>query len=347
MLVCVLCVRRAETVDMTILDLIKLIQRNLKLIIALPVLFAALAIAWSLFTQASYTATASFITNGDLAFAQGLANKEAATYSNSGIQISCSSQSSTKQIMISATGEDSSLCVESANAVAEKAVEEYKSISSSIIATVTKATSAARDTPSSIKMVLVALALGLFIAICIVALIDMIKAPIKSREDTESVSELLVLGTVPSSDGGDRLLANLQFCCEVRPLSVAVVPVGVATTAPATARELAGAFERSDVRVKLVKGSPHAKKFQVTVPPDAAIIVSCESLSAGMGAAYIAHNADATVLCVSEWTDSKRQLLSTLRELELAKANIAGIAYLPEEKKAGKSRFLKKSDVEE
>lgn len=92
------------------------------------------------------------------------------------------------------------------------------------------------------------------------------------------------------------------------------------------------ALERSDVRVKLVKGSPHAKKFQVTVPPDAAIVVSCEPLSVGMGAAYIAHNADATVLCISEWTDTRKQLLSTIRELELAKANIAGIAYLPEEK---------------
>lgn len=81
-----------------------------------------------------------------------------------------------------------------------------------------------------------------------------------------------------------------------------------------------------------MKGSPHAKKFQVTVPPDAAIVVSCEPLSVGMGAAYIAHNADATVLCISEWTDTRKQLLSTIRELELAKANIAGIAYLPEEK---------------
>lgn len=40
------------------------------------------------------------------------------------------------------------------------------------------------------------------------------------------------------------------------------------------------------------------------------------------------------MLCVTEWTDSKRQLLATMRELELAKANIAGLAYLPEDKEA-------------
>ena len=132
----------------------------------------------------------------------------------------------------------------------------------------------------------------------------------------------------------------------MRPSTIAVVPVGAETTAPIVARELAEALERSDVRVKLVKGSPHAKKFQVTVPEDAAIVVSCEPLDAGMGAAYIAHNADVTVLCVSEWTDSKRQLAATVQELELAKANIAGMAYLPEEKKPREPRRPKDPEGE-
>ena len=332
---------------MTILDLIKLVQRNLKLIIALPVFFVVITIAWSFVVQVDYTATASFITNGDLAFAQGLANKEAAAYSNSGMQISCSSQSSAKQVTISATGQDPSLCVESANAVAEKAVEEYKSTSSSIIATVTKATSASRDTPSSIKAAVFALALGLFIALCVIILIDMIKVPIKSPEDIENTSDLPVLGAAPASDGGERLLANFLFRCDKRPSSIAVVPVGTATTAPVVARELAAALERIEVRVKLVKGSPHAKKFQVNVPNDAAIVVSCEPITMGMGAAYIAHSADATILCVSEWTDSKKQLVSTMRELGLAKANIAGIAYLPEEKIAKEPKKGKEPEGEQ
>lgn len=63
---------------MTILDLMRLIQRYIKLVVALPVIFALVALVWSLFVQASYTATASYIISGDLAFAQGLASKEAA-----------------------------------------------------------------------------------------------------------------------------------------------------------------------------------------------------------------------------------------------------------------------------
>lgn len=319
---------------MTILDLMRLIQRHLKLVIALPIIFAVVVLAYSFFIQASYTATANFITNGDLAFAQGLASKEATSYAKSGVQISCSSQSSNKQVTISATGSDATQCIEAANTVANNAASQYKSSSSSVIATVTEATSAVRNTPSPFRVAATAFALGLFVAICIVVLIDIAKAPIKSREDAENACELPVLGTGTSVEDGDRILANLQFACGKRPSTIAVVPIGQADSAIVISNELVNALERSSVRTRIVKGSPHARKFKVSVPEDAAVVVCCPPLAAGAGASYIANSSDATVLCVTEWTDSKRQLLATMRELELAKANIAGLAYLPEDKEA-------------
>lgn len=319
---------------MTILDLMRLIQRHLKLVIALPIIFAVVALAYSFFIQASYTATANFITNGDLAFAQGLASKEATSYAKSGVQISCSSQSSNKQATISATGSDATQCIEAANTVANNAASQYKSSSSSVIATVTEATSAVRNTPSPLRVAATAFALGLFVAICIVVLIDIAKAPIKSREDAENACELPVLGTGTSVEDGDRILANLQFACGKCPSTIAVVPIGQADSAVVISNELVNALERSSVRTRIVKGSPHARKFKVSVPEDAAVVVCCPPLAAGAGASYIANSSDATVLCVTEWTDSKRQLLATMRELELAKANIAGLAYLPEDKEA-------------
>ena len=319
---------------MTILDLMRLIQRHLKLVIALPIIFAVVALAYSFFIQASYTATANFITNGDLAFVQGLASKEATSYAKSGVQISCSSQSSNKQVTISATGSDATQCIEAANTVANNAVSQYKSSSSSVIAIVTEATSAVRNTPSPLRVAATAFALGLFVAICIVVLIDIAKAPIKSREDAENACELPVLGTGTSVEDGDRILANLQFACGKRPSTIAVVPIGQADSAVVISNELVNALERSSVRTRIVKGSPHARKFKVSVPEDAAVVVCCPPLAAGAGASYIANSSDATVLCVTEWTDSKRQLLATMRELELAKANIAGLAYLPEDKEA-------------
>lgn len=202
-------------------------------------------------------------------------------------------------------------CIEAANTVASNAVDQYKSASSSVIATMTEATSAVRNTPSPLRIALVALALGLFVAICIVVLIDIAKAPIKSREDAENACELPVLGTGTSVEDGDRILANLRFACGKRPSTIAVVPIGQADSAVVISNELVNALERSSVRTRIVKGSPHARKFKVSVPEDAAVVVCCPPLAAGAGASYIANSSDATVLCVTEWTDSKRQLLAT------------------------------------
>lgn len=331
---------------MTLHDLLKLLRRYYKVLIALPIICVVITIVFLMLMPANYVATSSFVTSGDLALAQGLASKEAASYSSSQVHVSSTSLSSSKQVVITASGADQAICISAANDVANNAVKQYKETNSSIVGTVSEATYAANNGPSMIRSVIVAFFVGLFIAICIIMLLDAVKMPIKSPRDAETESKLDVLGTAPSVEGGERLLANLQFRCDGRPSTIAVVPVGVASVAPVVARELAGALERNDIRVKLVKGSPHAKKFQVSVPADAAIVVSCEPLDEGMGAAYIAHSAEITVLCVSEWADSKKQLAYTIRELELARANIAGIAYLPEEKKAREPRRSKDSEGE-
>lgn len=323
---------------MTISDLLIMFRRRIKIMIVVPIAIVVLVILWSLLVQATYTATATFVTNGDLAFAQGLANSQAASHSNSEVRVSCTSASAAKQVVVSATGKNPDVCIETANMVANEAARLYKESNSSILTTVTEATYAVGNESSVIKNVIMALIAGLFIAGCIVLCIDLIKPPVRSRKDVEDAVGLPVLDEVPSQDGGERLLANLQFRNGERPATVAIVPVGVALSAPVTARELAAALERSDVRVKLVKGSPHARKFQVNVPEDAAIVVSCESLDDGMGAAYIAHSADATIVCASGWKDTKKQLIATVRELELAQANIVGVALLPEAEKSNKPK---------
>lgn len=323
---------------MIIQDLFKLMRRHLKFLIGGSLILTFLALGWSMLMQPSYSATASFVTNGDLALAQGYANNAAASYSNNTTKISCSSVSSSRTVVVTATGDNPYSCVEAANNVANETVKQYKEANSSIIASISEAGFATSNNPSMVKTGFMAFFGGLLLTVCIVLLLDWIRAPIRSKEDISMSCDIPILGTAPSQEGGEQLLANLQFSYGSKPATVAIIPVGVPSTAPVTSRELAGAMERSDIRVKLVKGSPAAKKFRVAVPEGAAVIVSCEPLEAGMGAAYIAHNADTTILCVSEWTDSKRQLAAVIKEMELAKANIAGIAYLPEEQKPKRSR---------
>lgn len=332
---------REERTDMTLYDLLALVRRNLKLVIAIPVIFVIAAVAWSLLTQMSYTATASFVTNGDLALAQGFADREAASRSNSEVRISCSSVSTSKQVIVSVTGPNPTVCIEEANTVVDETIKQYKNTNSNLTAIANETNYVTNNGMAVFKYAFVALLAGLFVAICLILLLDYIKAPVKSRRDAMEISHLPILDEIPSAEGGERLLANLHFRNGGRPSTVAIVPAGAASASPVAARELAGVLERSDVRVKLVKGSPHAKKFQVTVPSDAAIVVSCEPLAAGMGAAYIAHNADATIVCVCGWVDSKKQLALTVQELELAKANVVGVVFFPEAAKPKEPRDKK------
>lgn len=317
---------------MTVLDLMRLIRRHFKLVIFLPIFFAVVVLLWSFFVQVSYTATASFITNSDLAYALGLADNEIASHGDQGIKLSSSSQSSTKQVTVTATGSDAIACINLVNEVVNDTVSEYKQKNSNVILTVMEADTAARNTPSPLRSCCVALLIGLVAAIGIIVLIDIAKAPIKSREDAENACDLPVLGTAISAEGADRILANLEFCCDRCPSTTAVVPIGDAASALVVSNELVEALKRSNVRAKLIKGSPRARKFKVSVPDDAAVVICCPPLVEGAGASYIANKSDATILCVVAWTDSKRQLMATLRELRLAKANVVGLAYLPEKK---------------
>ena len=56
--------------------------------------------------------------------------------------------------------------------------------------------------------------------------------------------------------------------------------------------------------------------------------MECSSISEGMGAIYIAKEADITILCVREWLDSRKALTNLVEELMLAQCNIAGVVFL-------------------
>jgi hypothetical protein len=165
----------------------------------------------------------------------------------------------------------------------------------------------------------------------VVILIDAIKTPIKSRNDIEEASGLPVIGTIPNPDKGECLLANIRFLTEQQPSNIAVVPVGSAS-AMLTCAELATAYKRSGLQVSRVPGNPHAEGFRAVKVPGVVKIVECAPLSEGMGAVYIAKEADLTILCVSEWKDSREALAFTVEELNFAKANIGGVIFITEGK---------------
>lgn len=77
-----------------------------------------------------------------------------------------------------------------------------------------------------------------------------------------------------------------------------------------------------------VKGSPHAEGLNQPVLSGVLSLIECAPLNEGVGAVYIAKESDITILCVSEWRDSRKALSSVVEELKFAKANLVGVVFL-------------------
>lgn len=318
---------KAPRNDMTLSDFIKLIRHYVKLVILLPVLCAIFAVVFILVNPQTYLAKASLLTNGDIALAGGFAQNEAELFSQNGVKVTAKTDTTYRTITIEAEGSDYDACIEAANATVLAAGEDYHEANEEASISTNEATSAEDISPNIVKMAFMALLVGLFFAICFVVVIDMLRTPIKSKSDIESVSGLPVIGVIPNLDRGERLIANIRFIGEKTPSSIAVIPIGY-TGAALTCAELASAFEYSGVAVSRISGNPHAEGFSHATIPGMVAIVECAPLSEGMGAVYIAKDTDITILCVSEWRDSRKALAAVMEELRFARAELGGVVFL-------------------
>lgn len=161
-----------------------------------------------------------------------------------------------------------------------------------------------------VKFTLIGLLGGAFLALCIVIVIDLVRAPLKDRNDVERRLDLPVLAEGRASDIGDRLWANIQFTVDEMPQSVCLLPVRQPIAMP--------------VEVVLAKAISSAG-----APSDASVRVAAYSpLVDSMEGAYAARSADVTVICASLWSDSLRDVADTLHELNLAHAKTAGVVLV-------------------
>lgn len=314
---------------MTLSDLLKLIRHYIKLVIALPIVCVILSVLVVLAMPQTYVAKATLLTNGDLALAGGFAQNQAIKYSQNDIEVTSAVQTAYRTVSIEAEGNDYGGCIAAVNATVLAAAEDCHAANSQSYISTNEATSAESTSPSFLKIAFIAAAIGLFVAFCSVIMIDVIRAPIKSRKDIEETSNLPVIGTIPNRDRGERLLANIRFLGDEQPATIAVVPSGFAG-GTLTCAEIASALEHSGTAVSRVQGNPHAQGMSVVPRPGVVTLIECAPISEGMGAVYIARDADVVILCVTEWADSRKLLASVVEELQFAKANLGGIVFLTE-----------------
>ena len=218
---------------MTLLELIELLKKHLKLVVALPVACALImAVASVAVLHNTYTATTSMYilartddTNSstnysDLSASQMLANDVATLLESDSVEsgaakalgitdlsdykVSVSSETTTRVITLSVTGADPEATANVANAMAESVNEVAQNVDAAkSINVIDKAKAPEEPSGPNRKLyIAVAFMAGLFAAIAIVVVADMLNTRVRSAEDAEELLGIPVIGRIPAMKGG-------------------------------------------------------------------------------------------------------------------------------------------------
>ena len=221
---------------MTLLELLQLIRRNLKLVVILPVVLALFAavFCWG-FLQNQYTASTSIYaltkldantdastSYTDLTGSQLLANDLAKLADDEQLQKKVASQmdmvdlegydvavesSTTSRVMsISVTGNSASTAAVIANKMAEEIGNTAKAVMDVKAVNVVSPAQAPEEPsgPKRLLYVAVAFLAGLFIAIAIIVLMDMLNTRIRNEQEAVELLGVPVIGRFPEARGGSR-----------------------------------------------------------------------------------------------------------------------------------------------
>lgn len=219
---------------MTLLELLTLLRKHLKLVIMLPIVYmVAMGLASVLMMNDTYTATtdmyvlassegsnSSSALSSDLSASQMLTNDVATLLQSDrvmtdaadqlglpnlrGYDITVTSESTTRVITLQVTSSDAQGSANVANALADcvsNVAQEVMNVES--VNVIDEApTPEAPSGPNRMLYVAVAAMAGLFAAVAIVVLMDVIDTRVRSAEDVEELLELPVIGRIPEMKGG-------------------------------------------------------------------------------------------------------------------------------------------------
>lgn len=212
---------------MTLLELLHLLRKHLKLVIALPIVFAIACGVVTLFMPNQYTAsTTMYVLSknadnksgnaySDLTAGQLLSNDVASIAKSSEVKsavanslgtslssydVKVDNSTTTRVITLSVMGPDPQAAANIANAYVQNISSTAQSVMDVQAVNVIDAASAPTS-PSGPKRplyILVALLVGLFLAVAIVVIADMVNTKVRSDEDVEELLGIPVVGHFPN-----------------------------------------------------------------------------------------------------------------------------------------------------
>lgn len=270
---------------MTLLDLCKLLKKNLWLVVGLPVLCAVVCAIALTVMPAEYSAKATITVSTEVAGVNAFAADAAEQQSTDAITVTSSANTSTRVITLTAEGAPKDKVIQAvdraANAAYLNAFDRYNvsgdELNITVSMTVSFAKTATDISPSVPKSAGIAFVAGLFAAVCIVVVRDMVRGRIHSVRDVEEDADLRMLGRIPrtgqqeSALSREQLFANVRFAAGDH-RSVCVVAPDDAALSVQACTELAEAAQQADRKVLVVDADLHgasALAEQLAVDGDA------------------------------------------------------------------------------
>lgn len=218
---------------MTLLELLKLIRKHLKLVIALPIVCAiAMGLVSFLFMPNTYTASTSMYvlvqsdnTTGatmstDLSASQMITNDVANLITSDRVtkdtaaalqmnslddyDIAVNSETTTRVLTLSVSGQDAQSTAIIANELAKNvsAVAQEVMNVQSVNVIDEAATPESPSGPNRMMYTAVAFLAGLFLAVAIVVLMDVLNTRVRGAEDVEELLGVPVIGRIPAMKEG-------------------------------------------------------------------------------------------------------------------------------------------------
>ncbi len=218
---------------MTLLELLALLRKHLKFVIVLPVVCAVAMFFVAYFMMADeYTAVTSMYVlassedqggsalSTDLSASQMITNDVATLLTSNRVvadaaqelglenlgdfDISVSSETTTRVLSVSVTGENPVVAADIANALATNVssiAQEVMNVESVNIVDKASVPNSPSG-PNRVLYVVVAFMAGLFAAVAIVVLVDMLDTRVRNAEQVEELLGLPVIGRIPQVKGG-------------------------------------------------------------------------------------------------------------------------------------------------
>lgn len=217
---------------MTLLELLQLLRKHLQLVIALPLVCALVMGVYSyLFMPNTYTASASMYVlvkgdsttktsmSQDLSASQMIANDVSTLIKSDTVskqtaealkmkslrdyKINVSSETTSRVISLTVTGEDAASTAIIANELAKNVSSVAQSVMDvqSVNVIDEAITPTSPSGPNRLMYTAVAFLAGLFVAIAIVVLMDMLNTRVRGAEDVEELLGIPVIGRIPSMKG--------------------------------------------------------------------------------------------------------------------------------------------------